>query len=165
MWSISKEFSLSYAHRVFNQDLGDSGLVPKCRNLHGHDSKVIYEISSKELNNNMVLDYTLLKKEVFSKQGFIHAESLDHKTIISKQDPKYSKFLELYDLKTEDITQPVFMDKRIMVVSFVPTAETLAQFLHKEFELFLLSMNVKFSSIAVYFNETEGSSCRYTEDK
>ena len=164
-WCISKSFTISYAHRVFNQDLLDSGYEAKCRRLHGHDSEVIYKLYSSKLSNSMVLDYTLLKPDYFSKYNAVHAEHLDHKAIFSIHDPEI-------DIQDEVIKQFInnqgyYLDDSSLIVDFIPTAETLAQFLYNQFKIFINNLKsnhiLYITDLEVCFNETKGSTCCYTE--
>ncbi len=171
MWTISKQFKISYAHRVFNQDLGTSELIPKCRNLHGHDSTIIYELMGSILKNDILLDYTFLKPQVFRQYDILHAEDLDHKMILSTKDTLFDKFLEINDLTKESLSlkkddSSYFLNESLFIVNFVPTAETLSKFLYIEFEKLIIKMNLtNIANISVYFNETSGSTCKFTNSK
>lgn len=77
MFSISRDFSFCYGHRLLNYE-------GKCRNLHGHNGLVRVTLSAGELNSTgMVRDFSELK-EVLG--GWID-ENLDHRMILAENDP------------------------------------------------------------------------------
>lgn len=87
MFTISKEFDLDWAHRVYSQKL-DQNMTETghdkncCKNQHGHTGKYIVSLKSKELFEDMVLDY---KEMGFVKR--IIDTYCDHHTIYCKDDP------------------------------------------------------------------------------
>ncbi|MCD6423121.1 MAG: 6-carboxytetrahydropterin synthase QueD [Elusimicrobia bacterium] len=89
MYRISVSASFSSAHFLRNYR-------GKCEKIHGHNWKVILTVESKILKNNMVMDFSELKKilkDVLSK--------LDHKTLndippFTKENPtseRIAKFI------------------------------------------------------------------------
>jgi len=168
-WQISKDFTISYAHRVFTQDLFTSGIVPKCRNIHGHDSHVSYIVESEQLTNNMVIDFMLLKPGMFKKLNVLHAEDLDHKLLISTKDPDFNKYKTIYpELKEIEPKSTIsYITSSLFVIDFVPTAETLARFFYTEFKKYMEIMHdqfgIQYNKVLVNFRETLGTNCLYTE--
>lgn len=84
---IEKSFEAAVAHRVYNQylnnDLRDNNLRPcPCKNIHGHTATFLVGLSSKELVNDMVLDFNMI--------GFVKKALdlyYDHRFTICKDDP------------------------------------------------------------------------------
>ena len=106
MYSVSKEIHFCYGHRLVNYD-------GKCAHPHGHNGKILIELSSGALDaRGMVYDFGDIKEII---QKWVDRE-LDHKMILKKDDPLVKV---LGDLK-----EPVFlMDEN-------PTAEALAKLIH-----------------------------------
>ena len=153
IWTISKDFDVAIANKVFNQNLfkDKTQLKEKCKNLHGHNITVTYELTASGLQNDMVLDYTLLSPKVFHMFDVVHAEDLDHKLIISEYDPDYENLVKA-------------LNGEMFVVDFTPTAETMAEYLCNEFYKFLKKQDLvnidHIFEIAVSFNETKNSLCK-----
>jgi len=180
MWTISKRFKVSYAHRVFNQDLLDSGMTPKCVSLHGHDSTIVYRINASSLHNDMVLDYTLLKKKFFDQNGIFHAEELDHKLLLSTEDPKVKDILLMTGVSSDEADELIQKAKeneyyqfsrngmRVILFPFVLTAENLSRFLYHQFLKLVNVLAEKYGiknidSVEVCFNETDDTEACYSE--
>lgn len=170
MWTISKRFKVDYSHRVFNQDLKLMHLHEKCKNFHGHTSEIVLYITSSNLVNDMVLDYTFLKPVTFERYGYIHPRELDHKLLISRKDPLYKKIIDMYQV-VDPKDDTYYVCDSLFIVDFVPTAENMARFFYYQLKgtLDKLLDNVMFKDLqieklAVEFNETEDSKCYYTED-
>lgn len=107
MYSVTREFTFCYGHRLF-------GYEGKCRFLHGHNAKVRVTLAVPELNQQgMVLDFSELKSLV---ADWIDAH-WDHRVILCREDP----MAEILSQAGE----PLF------IVDQSPTAEYLAQFLFK----------------------------------
>ncbi len=105
MFSVSREFSFCYGHRL----LGHPG---KCCHPHGHNGRVVITLSMPELNaSGMVVDFTDLKGTI----GRWIDENLDHKMILAAGDPLVPLL--------RGLNEPVFM------TGASPTAETLAKLL------------------------------------
>ncbi|MBR5627090.1 MAG: 6-carboxytetrahydropterin synthase, partial [Thermoguttaceae bacterium] len=103
MFSISRDFSFSYGHRLLNY----SG---KCQHPHGHNAKVRITIASEKLDeHHMVVDFVRLKSVI---GGWID-NHLDHRMILAKEDPLVEVLKKM--------GEPVFL------VNENPTAETLAK--------------------------------------
>lgn len=77
MYCVSRDFHLSYGHRLASH----SG---RCRRLHGHNGRVRVTLFAGDLNGSgMVRDFTDLKVIL---GGWIE-ETLDHRTILDRDDP------------------------------------------------------------------------------
>lgn len=103
MFSVTREISFCYGHRLLDYD-------GKCRHLHGHNGRAVITLSADTLDaRGMVEDFTRLKRMV---GGWID-EQLDHKMLLHKDDP----LLPFLRQKGE----PVF------VMDGNPTAENIAR--------------------------------------
>lgn len=77
MFSISREFSFCYGHRLLNH-------AGKCRRLHGHNGRVRVTLTTPALNDSgMVRDFSDLKETL---GGWID-RTLDHQTLLDASDP------------------------------------------------------------------------------
>ena len=84
MYTIKKIFEFCYAHRLH-------GYPGKCGNIHGHTAKIEISCKVKALpESGMAIDF----KELSGKIGAWIDESLDHRLILSKDDPIVSKIKE-----------------------------------------------------------------------
>lgn len=94
MFVIVKEFEFDYAHRVFVQDVDPELSLTncnKCRFPHGHRGRVLIHLAAETLDEKgMVFDFVNLN---FIKK-FID-DVLDHKCILSYQDPSLPIFYPL----------------------------------------------------------------------
>ena len=134
MFSVSREFSFCYGHRL----LGHPG---KCRHPHGHNGRVVVTLSMPALNaSGMVTDFT----EVKSTIGKWIDEHFDHKMILAASDP----LVPLLQAQGE----PVFL------TDGSPTAETLAKLLLDAAESFRIPV------LRVEFWETPGCRAVYEKD-
>jgi 6-pyruvoyltetrahydropterin/6-carboxytetrahydropterin synthase len=103
MFSVTREITFCYGHRLLNYD-------GKCRYLHGHNGKAVITLASDTLDQlGMVMDFTRLKRGV---GGWID-EHLDHKMLLHQEDPLLP-FLRQHG-------EPVF------VLPVNPTAENIAR--------------------------------------
>ena len=92
-WSIDKQFSLCYGHRVWTQQLdseytADGDCSCKCRHLHGHEGLLHVFLEADELTNGMVTDF----KHLGWFKDFVD-DVLDHKFIIDKNDPMFKQMV------------------------------------------------------------------------
>ena len=134
MYSVTKTIQFCYGHRLLNYQ-------GKCRYLHGHNGKVEIELSSTALDRRgMVRDFTEIKRAL---QGWIDT-NLDHKMILSKEDP----VLPLLRAQQE----PFF------VIEENPTAENLAKLIFDE------AQQMGFPVTSVQLWETESSCATYRRD-
>lgn len=103
MYSVTREISFCYGHRLLEYD-------GKCRHLHGHNGRAVITLASADLDSlGMVMDFTLLKRVV---GGWIDSQ-LDHKMLLHRDDPA------LGYLQTQG--EPIF------VMDVNPTAENIAR--------------------------------------
>ena len=105
MYRISKEFSFSMGHRLSCHE----GL---CKNIHGHNYKIIVGLKSRLLNpNGMVMDFSDLKAIVSH-----YLKQFDHALMINKAD-----FSTINKLK------PALPFLKVVVVPYEPTAENMTK--------------------------------------
>lgn len=105
-WTIDKQFSFCYGHRVWSQqlktefcDVNDASC--KCRFLHGHQANVHVFLESDKLERGVVTDFKHL--------GWLNKffdEYLDHKFIIDLNDPWLNNICNVEPMWTQitDIT-------------------------------------------------------------
>lgn len=133
MYKVTKVINFSYGHRLLNY----SG---KCCNLHGHNGKVEIEIFSEKLNDiGMVVDFIEIKNKI---QKWID-DNLDHKMLLSKDDP----VVKILKDNNEDV---YIMDTN-------PTAEAIAKLIYD------FAVSKKFPVKEVKLWETETSFAVYNE--
>lgn len=182
MYNITKEFDFCYGHRVHNQTLNadysiDSCLV--CRHLHGHQGKIIVNLTAKKLTNDMITDFKHLN---FFKKWI--DDTLDHKFIIDINDPIIRHIFPLID-RVKDIIQKQFesnSDKAlayldpnylkqypsfikeiyegVVIVNFVPTSENLSKWLFDLISAKLHDLGIIVKSVT--FKETPKTSAEYS---
>jgi 6-pyruvoyltetrahydropterin/6-carboxytetrahydropterin synthase len=103
MFSVTREISFCYGHRLLHYD-------GKCRYLHGHNGRAAITLAADDLDAlGMVLDFSRLKRVV---GGWID-EHLDHKMLLHRDDPVLPRLYEL--------GEPVH------VLDVNPTAENIAR--------------------------------------
>ena len=108
MFAVTKVIHFCYGHRLLKY-------AGKCRHLHGHNGAVEIELSSKTLDRiGMVRDFTEIKDAI---QRWIN-EHLDHKMILSKDDPALAALRKL--------KEPLY------VIGANPTAEQIAKLIFEE---------------------------------
>jgi 6-pyruvoyltetrahydropterin/6-carboxytetrahydropterin synthase len=77
MYSVTRELTFCYGHRLLNYD-------GKCKHLHGHNGRAVITLETEALDNlGMVMDFSALKRAV---GGWID-EHLDHKMLLHRDDP------------------------------------------------------------------------------
>lgn len=96
--------SFSAAHRLH-------GHPGKCGSLHGHNYRVLVEVSGELSSAGMVMDFAALKSLIKDV-----ADELDHATILSIADPLVSSIL--LDVPT-----------RLVLLPNPPTVETLVEWI------------------------------------
>lgn len=132
MYSITREATFEYAHRLLNHP-------GKCRFIHGHSGKAIVTIRSESLNNNsMVMDFSELKSHMNEI-----LEKWDHAILLQKGDPL--------------ITVLEALGQRITILSGSPTAELLARNMHFS----LTSAGLDVESVTIYETEKNCATVRY----
>ncbi len=103
MFYVSREIEFCYGHRLLNYQ-------GKCRNLHGHNAKVIITIEGAGLDEKgMVLDFSDIKHIV---SGWID-ENLDHRMILHRDDPVVPVLQQI--------------EEAIYLLDVNPTAENIAK--------------------------------------
>ena len=103
MFSVTREITFCYGHRLLNYD-------GKCRHLHGHNGRAVITLETDRLDDlGMVVDFSRLKQVV----GSWIDETLDHKMLLHRDDPVLP-FLR-------DQGEPV------LVLDVNPTAENIAK--------------------------------------
>ncbi len=103
MFSVSREIHFCYGHRLLDYP-------GKCRNLHGHNGRVVIAFEADGLDaKGMVIDFTEIKRTV---SGWID-EHLDHRMILCRDDPAVPVLQEM--------GEPVFL------MDVNPTAENIAR--------------------------------------
>ena len=108
MYRVGREVHFSYGHRLLEHD-------GKCANLHGHNGRVIVEVSSQMLNHQgMVMDFYKIRESI----GAWIQHTLDHKTILWDKDPLAAILSQA--------GEPVVLMKEN------PTAEALAHWIFEE---------------------------------
>ncbi|MDR2754429.1 MAG: 6-carboxytetrahydropterin synthase [Planctomycetaceae bacterium] len=131
MFTISREFTFCYGHRLQNH----SG---KCAHPHGHNACVRIVLESDRLNGQgMVVDFTEQKRII----GQWIEEYLDHRMILENNDP----LVEIL----KRMNEPIFL------LPHQPTAENIARLLFEKTEEF------GFPVQSVTFWETEQCSAEY----
>lgn len=106
MFAVIRAIHFCYGHRLV-------GYEGKCRHLHGHNGLVEIELRADRLDaQGMVVDFEEVKRTV---QAWIDAE-LDHKMILSRQDP-------LVPVLAERKEPMVLLDAN-------PTAEAIAKLIY-----------------------------------
>ena len=133
MYSVTKRIEFCYGHRLIDHD----GV---CRHPHGHNAVAEIEVSTAALDErDMVCDFSDIKRVV---KGWVDRE-LDHKMILRRDDP----LVELL----QALGEPVFL------VDANPTAECLAQLIHRHAKVSGLSV------VRVTVWETPSSYATYRE--
>ncbi|MDR0520869.1 MAG: 6-carboxytetrahydropterin synthase [Planctomycetaceae bacterium] len=131
MFTVSRQFSFCYGHRLLNHP-------GKCANLHGHNAKVSIVLRHNTLNEQgMIADFGDIKKSI----GLWIETRLDHRLILETHDPLI----------------PVLKDQGLLIFPLPaePTAENLAKLLYEETEKTGLPV------CSVTFWETEHCSAEY----
>ncbi|MEO0249750.1 MAG: 6-carboxytetrahydropterin synthase [candidate division WOR-3 bacterium] len=103
MYKATKGIYFCYGHRLLNYG-------GKCKNLHGHNAKAEIELESETLDHRqMVSDFEDIERVVTSWID----ENLDHRMLLSKDDP----------------ILPVLQERGVLcyVMDGNPTAEALAK--------------------------------------
>ena len=114
MYILKTEASFDSAHFL-------AGYEGKCSNIHGHRWKIILEVKTEELKDDvqhrgMYVDFGELKKDLREL-----ADSMDHVLIIEKNTLKETT---LEALKSENF--------HIIALDFRPTAENFAYYFYKK---------------------------------
>lgn len=135
MYKIRIEESFDSAHFL-------AGYEGKCSNIHGHRWKIILEVKTEELKDDvqhrgMYVDFGELKKDLREL-----ADSMDHVLIIEKNTLKETT---LEALKSENF--------HIIALDFRPTAENMARYFHEKIKALGYNMH----AVTVYETPTNGA--------
>ena len=145
---LTSEYDFASAHYL-------NGHGGKCKNLHGHNYKVVIEVGAEDLqkegsSREMVVDFYDIKQE-FSKL----LDSLDHSTHIENHQFKTVRH-EYVDVKIGDI---VIENSHVVWLPFRPTAENYSKFIFDT----LVEKGFPVYAITVY--ETPNNACRYCPEE
>ena len=141
---ITKEIEIDMAHRVPNHK-------SKCRTPHGHRYRIEVGVDDKKIQDagssseGMVIDFSDLKEVMME----VIDEPYDHSGVFYEGDPKTLAIEELYEGSPK---KPAF-------VSFIPTAENLAQWWYVLLAPKLKERGVKIKHVKVW--ETPTSTATY----
>jgi 6-pyruvoyltetrahydropterin/6-carboxytetrahydropterin synthase len=103
MFSVTREITFCYGHRLLNYD-------GKCRHLHGHNGRAVITLETDRLDElGMVVDFSRLKRVV---GGWID-ETLDHQMLLHCNDPVLAFLRE--------------QGEPVHVLNVNPTAENIAR--------------------------------------
>ena len=135
MYILKTEASFDSAHFL-------AGYEGKCSNIHGHRWKIILEVKTEELKDDvqhrgMYVDFGELKKDLREL-----ADSMDHALIIEKNTLKETT---LEALKSENF--------HIIALDFRPTAENMARDFHEKIKALGYNMH----AVTVYETPTNGA--------
>ena len=162
-FNISKDFEISYGHRVWSQTLNNNFTEDtscKCKFLHGHNAKITVSLTSLNLNNGMVTDF----KHLTWVKALLDL-NLDHKFIIDEHDPLFNNLIggaTLKEIKFNDLVIGKVVDvekeggpqeyKELMgsyfIVSFVPTSENMSYWLAKIIEAKMQILGIHVDNVA-----------------
>ena len=140
MFKVARKFTFSIAHILDNHD-------GKCKNLHGHNYKLLVEISGDLIKNGakegMVIDFadlkTIVKREIL--------DQLDHSFIYNQNSINETKIAKLL----EELNSKTFaLDGRT-------TAENIAKIIYQKLKSYFNISKVKLW-------ETDSSYCEYSEN-
>ncbi len=133
MYYVGKEIHFSYGHRLMDYE-------GKCAFLHGHNARVVIEVSSRMLNvQAMVVDFYQIRKVL----GSWIDEALDHKMILCEKDPLAALLQKA--------------GETVILIQENPTAEVLAKWIFDE------ARKRRLPVCRVTFWETENSFAAYHE--
>ncbi|NLS96701.1 MAG: 6-carboxytetrahydropterin synthase [Planctomycetaceae bacterium] len=103
MFQVTREIDFCYGHRLLDYQ-------GKCKNLHGHNGKVLITLETSSLDGlGMVVDFAEIKRVI---QKWID-DHLDHRMILRRDDPVVETLLQ--------------MGEPLTLVDVNPTAENLAK--------------------------------------
>lgn len=103
MFQVTREIDFCYGHRLLGYD-------GKCKNLHGHNGKVLITLEAGSLDGQgMVFDFADIKRVI---QKWID-DQLDHRMILRRDDPVAETLLQ--------------MDEPLTLIDENPTAENIAK--------------------------------------
>lgn len=141
MYRIKTQIDLAVSHRL-------SKHKEDCKNIHGHNLKIIVCVRSPVLDeNDMVVDF----KELKNGLKYIH-DFLDHALLLNKDDEQLKRNIEAYEKTSK---------AKIHIFPHDPTAEKIAEGIFYSLAQHLLHTrpNVSVDYVEVY--ENERNSVRY----
>ncbi len=131
MFEITIQLEFCYGHRLCKHE-------GKCQWLHGHNGLLEVTVASPKLDdNNMVMDFSDLKKEL---KDWVD-ENFDHAMVLSKHDPLLKPLQEY--------------NQRIYVMNDEPTAEFMA------YEIYTAMRSKGMNIVEVKLWETRKNSATY----
>jgi len=181
---LSKSFDYAYGHRVFSQDVVQKySLSPECpcHRIHGHQGTATIHMKTAELDpRGFVIDF----KELSFMKQFLDG-NIDHRFIVSKQDPEFERLVGIPVDEIDQHTYPVYllgdeveMGSRIkmdttkpldthldsfLVVDFNPTSEELARWLYKGVSKLIEDSPFECKVDKVVWSETPKTMAEYSE--
>jgi len=141
---ITKQIEIDMGHSVTNHKT-------KCKNIHGHRYKIEVGVDDKIISTKgasdegMVIDFGDLKEAMMKTID----ENFDHGFILWEDDPRAPFFEELKK-----------KGEKVILVSFIPTAELLAEYWGRMMLIKLKKKGIKFHHITVW--ETPTSTAMWT---
>ena len=137
MYTIQKEFRFEAGHRL---SLAQS----KCRNIHGHNYKFTVAIAKDTLIDDMVIDFSILKKII---SNWVN-KNIDHALILNKEDRSIIQFME-------DLGFAIY------ILSSDPTAENMSKELFEMLNAELQNNGETCKIISLTLWETDSSCATY----
>ena len=137
MYEIEKRFTLPMGHRLSKHE-------GRCANWHGHNITVLIGVESNKLNNNdMVIDFSDLKKEAMKV-----LDEWDHCLLVNESDVILESNIDQNDF-------------RIIAFQFDPTAEKLSEVLYRTLKPRLMqTFSVDIAYVTIYENENSKATYR-----
>lgn len=127
-WQVVKTFRVEVGHRL-SKHLG------KCKNIHGHNLKIMVGVGNHKLDlNDMVIDFALLKDIVSSE-----VDRWDHALMLNSKDT------ELID-KFENL-------KMLVIPTKDPTSEVLCYYLFSALQTRKELIDVRIDFVRIYEND------------
>lgn len=141
---ITKFIEIDLGHCVTNHK-------SKCRNLHGHRYKIVVGVDDKVVttagasDEGMVIDFSDLKEAMMNEIDY----EFDHGFAIWEKDPRVEFF-----------KQQLVDGFKVIILSFIPTAENLAKYWFEKMNIDLAFRKINLEFVEVY--ETPTSTAKYT---
>jgi len=148
MFILRVEENFCCAHRLFTHE-------GACKNLHGHNYKVLVFVSGSKLNDdNMLIDFSQVKQALrkILFEGVGSFTPFDHSCFVCESDPMT---LELVPILKK-------YGCNVNVIPKQPTAEVLASLILSIMKCLVKDPRIVISSVEIY--ETPTSSCKVEFD-
>lgn len=144
-FEVSKTFSFSYTHRLFQLEDGH-----QCRNFHGHTAKIFFKIEAERIDQfGFVTDFGNLK---FIKRWI--DENWDHAVIVPLTDSDLMEAVKILKCKAYYLRHTTYS-----------TSENLCKEIYKSLIKEILSLldreSIKLLSITIGFHESDTSYATY----